>query len=370
MTHSTHYLLVGLDGKVDWVDGRMCCLPPGSDKLLVLDVGVDPRCPREVARLSLSNSVFGPPTNLAVTPDQRLALVADSMEWRREGDNWKPSAGRCLHVLNMTTTPPRVQQTLAIGLQPSGLAINRSGTLSLVANRAGCSVSVLKISGDEVVHVRDIDLGSPAAAVSFSADGSRAYVAKMDQHRLAVLHINGTQVSYDPSEDLVTGLVPFNLAITPDGRFGLTVDMGHPNASDGHIDTVSVFDLSCVPPRCIDRITVGDGPEGMAMSPDGRHAAVAIVQGSNEPRDRWYHQSRGCVVLLAIEGEGVRLCDRLYVGALPEGLAFSPDGGTLYVGNYLAQELQLLAVGDGRLSDTGLRVALGGRPASMRAQSF
>jgi hypothetical protein len=35
--------------------------------------------PRIVASLPLMNSIFGPPTNLAITPDERLALVANSM---------------------------------------------------------------------------------------------------------------------------------------------------------------------------------------------------------------------------------------------------------------------------------------------------
>lgn len=368
MASSPHHLIVGLDAKVDWQQGHMRCLAPGRDELLILDIGSDPRAPRELARLSMSNSVFGPPTNLAVTPDQRLALVADSMDWLPAAQGWRPAPGRGLHVVDLRSRSLR--ETLQIGLQPSGLAIARDGKLALVANRAGHSVSVLAIDEDRVTPVGDVDLGTPAAAVSFSADGRRAYVAKMDQHRLGVLRIDGQRVTYDPADDIVTGLVPFNVALTPDGQLGLTVDMGHPNASDGHVDTVSVIDCLADPPRAIDRLVVGDGPEGLAMSPDGRHAAVAIVQGCNEPADRWYHHPRGAVVLLAIDGRRVRVADRITVGVLPEGLAFSPDGGTLYVGNYLDRSLQLLAVGNGTLADTGLAIALGSHPASLRAQAF
>ena len=35
------------------------------------------------------NSIFGPPTNLAITPNGQLALVADSVEWTADGSGWK-----------------------------------------------------------------------------------------------------------------------------------------------------------------------------------------------------------------------------------------------------------------------------------------
>jgi DNA-binding beta-propeller fold protein YncE len=115
---------------------------------------------------------------------------------------------------------------------------------------------------------------------------------------------------------------------------------------------------------------VEDGPEGIAISPDGRHAAVAIVQGSNNPSSVWFHHPRGQIVLLRIDGQSVTRAGAIEVGALPEGLAFSPDSRYLYVGNFLDAEMQVLAVGDHGLSDTGTRIALPGRPASMRAQSY
>lgn len=365
-----NYLLVGNDQKVTWDDGRIRFLPPGEDTLCIFDAGADPAAPELVATLPLSNSLFGPPCNLAVTPDQTLGLIADSMRWTPRDGGWRPEPGHDLHVIDLAARPPRLAQTLRIGAQPSGLAINRAGTLALVANKAGGSVSVLRIAGGAVTVLDEVDLGTPVVAVSFSADGARAFVVKTDLHRLGVLHIDGETVRHDPAEDIVTGLVPFNVVVSPDGTLALVVDMGHPNASDGHADTVSVVDLRSEPPRTIGKVMVEDGPEGIAMSPDGRHAAVAIVQGSNNPSDAWFHHPRGRIVLLRIDGMDVTRSDVVDVGALPEGLAFSPDGGCLYVGNFLDADMQVLAVRDGRLIDEGRRVKLPGRPASMRMQSF
>jgi DNA-binding beta-propeller fold protein YncE len=353
-----HLLLVGNDQKVTWDDGRIRFLAPGNDSLCVYDAGANPAAPELVATLSLPNSLFGPPVNLAVTPDQRLGLIADSMDWpaRADGAGWQPEPGRGLYVIDLQARPPAIVQRLEVGLQPSGLSINRAGTLALVANKAGRSVSVLRIAGKRAEVCGEVDVGTPVVAVSFSADGRRAFVVKTDTHRLGVLRIDESGaapiVTHDPAEDLTTGLVPFNLVVSPDGALALVVDMG----SD--------------PPRVVDRVMVEDGPEGIAISPDGRHAAVAIVQGSNNPSSVWFHHPRGQIVLLRIDGQSVTRAGAIEVGALPEGLAFSPDSRYLYVGNFLDAEMQVLAVGDHGLSDTGTRIALPGRPASMRAQSY
>jgi DNA-binding beta-propeller fold protein YncE len=54
---------------------------------------------------------------------------------------------------------------------------------------------------------------------------------------------------------------------------------------------------------------------------------------------------------------------------LPEGVVFSPDGGFLYVGNYLDQDLSVLKVDGTTVTNTGKRLALPGHPASMRGRS-
>lgn len=371
-----HYLLVGNDEKVTWDDGRIRFLAPGRDTLSIFDAGANAAAPELAATISLPNSLFGPPVNLAVAPDQRLALVADSMAWLpgEGGQGWTPAPGRDVHVIDLAARPPAVVQTVQAGQQPSGLSINRAGTLALVANKAGHSVSVLRIAAGRAEVVGEVDMGTAVVAVSFSADGRRAFAVKTDAHRLGVLHIDESgptpRVTHDPAEDLTTGLVPFNLVVSPDGALALVVDMGSATASDGHADSVSVVDLASSPPRVVDRVMVEDGPEGIAISPDGRHAAVAIVQGSNNPSSAWFHHPRGQIVLLRIDGLSVTRAGAIEVGALPEGVAFSPDSRFLYVGNFLDASMQVLAVGDDGLSDTGTRIDLPGHPASMRGQSY
>ena len=70
---------------------------------------------------------------------------------------------------------------------------------------------------------------------------------------------------------------------------------------------------------------------------------------------------------LKIDGKKVTKVGEVNVGALPEGVAFSPDGQYVYVGNFIDADLSVLRVEEGKLTDTTQRIKLPGHPASMRA---
>src|SRR5260221_2631182 len=143
-------IISGNDEKQTWdAAGKQVNHPPGNDTVSIIDIK-DRTKPRIVASLPLMNTVVGPPVNLAITPDQQLALVANSLDWVKDGDSWKGAPDNKLYVIDLTTSPPQQIATVELGKQPSGMAINKAGTLALVANRADDTVSVLSISGKEV----------------------------------------------------------------------------------------------------------------------------------------------------------------------------------------------------------------------------
>src|SRR5207248_10329280 len=136
------YMLVGVDNKIVFRDdGSLLLQAPGTDVVAIVDIGTDPENPKIVAKLPLMNSVVGQPTNLALTPDGSLAIVANSLDWVPDGANWKFVPDNKLFVIDLTTDPPALIDTLAIGKQPSGLSINPAGNLGLVTNRADNSIS-------------------------------------------------------------------------------------------------------------------------------------------------------------------------------------------------------------------------------------
>jgi DNA-binding beta-propeller fold protein YncE len=360
-------MIVGNDQKVSWdAAGKQVFAAPGEDSISIVDIGTDPGSPKVIANLDLMNSVFGPPTNLAITPDEKLALATNAMNAVREGDAWKPAPDNKVYVIDLEATPPAPIATLEVGQQPSGMAISPAGDLALVANRAGKSISVLAIDGKQVEHVGDVDMGAQVAAVAITPDGRRALAVKFPEHKVALLAIDGQTVTYD-GKDIPVGLWPYNVAITPDGALALTADNGAMGMSDGHVDTVSVIDLAAEPPRVIDKVVVGDAPEGLAISPTGQIAVAVLLNGSaGVPKDAWFANPSGKVVVLEIDGKKVTKAGEVDVGGLPEGVVFSKDGGHLYVGNYTDGDVSVLKVDGSTVTNTGHDLQLPGHPASMR----
>jgi DNA-binding beta-propeller fold protein YncE len=361
-------MVVGIDEKVLFDQGKQSFGAPGKDAVMIVDIGTDPLAPRVLASLPLMNTIFGPPTNLAITPDQGLALVANSMDWVQDGAAWKPSPDNKLYVIDLTANPPRLLETLAVGKQPSGLSINRAGNLALIANRADNSVSVLRIAGKKVSLIDTVPMGEQVAHVVFTPDGKRALAAKFPGHKIALLEVNGEKVTYN-KQDIPVGLWPYNVDVTPDGKLALSADNGASGAADGHVDTVSVIDLEASPPRVIDKVVVGDAPEGFAISPTGKLAVAVLLKGTNVPPSQWFYNRNATVVALRIDGKKVTRTNEVEVRGLPEGIVFSDDGQYVYVGNYMDRDVSILKVDGDRLVNTGKSMQLPGQPASMRGRA-
>ena len=358
------FLLVGLDNKLFFEAAGPRNGAPGTDSVAIVDLA-DPAHPRLTGTLPLPNSVAGPPTNLGITRDGRLGLVASSLLNQPKDQGFTAVPDDTLHVIDMAARPPALIETIKVGRMPSGLAINRAGTMALVANRAGKSVSVLSIEGKAVRQVAEVAVDDEAAAVVITPDGRQAFFAKNLVHKVGVLSIDGMTVTYDKKQDIPVGLGVYNLRVTPDGQRVLAANTGV--GGDGHADTVSVIDAAARPPRVLDHVTVGDGPEGFAVSPDGRHAVAVLLRGTAAVHSAWSYGTTGAVVLLSVEGGRVRVLNQVDAGNLPEGVAFSGDGRYAYVGNYVDRNLQVFRVDATKIVDTGVKLELPGQPASVAA---
>jgi DNA-binding beta-propeller fold protein YncE len=357
------FLVVGDDEKLLWDgDAKPLIAPNGKDAVLILDLA-SPENPKVVATLPLKNSVVGPPVNLDINPTNSIALVADSINVTKDGDTYKMGPDDKVYVIDLKANPPKLATTVIVGKQPSGLSFNRAGNLALVTNRVDKSISVLSVKGKEVKVIDTIDMGGIVTHVVFTPDGKHALATKFNDHKVSLLDVNGDKVTYTKL-DLLTGLYPYNVDIAPSGKIALVADAGNAGYSDGGVHTVDVVDLDAQPPRIIDRVVVGDAPEGLAFSPKGNIAVAAIYRGSNNKNAYFYHRN-GSLTVLGINGKKVTKIGDVEVGGLPEGVAFTPDGKYLFVGNYLDQDLSILKVSDTKITPVK-RFKLPGHPASLR----
>jgi DNA-binding beta-propeller fold protein YncE len=361
------FLLAGLDGKTFFQADGSVNGPNGGDGLAVIDIS-DPARPRLAHVLRLDTSVYGPPTNLQITPDGRLGLVTSPVTMRQEGEKWWAQADDRLHVVDLAAEPPALIETIRVGRQPSGLAIARSGDLALVANREGRSVSVLAIRERSVRVVAEVEVGAEAAAVALAPDGRRAFVAKNKTGMVGVLTAADGQWRHDPALDMPVGPGTYGLEVTPDGRFALSGNSGAA-PSDGRADTLALIRAGTAPPAVLDHLEVGDTAETLAISPDGRRAAVAVVKGSAAPRASPAYTPGSAAVLVAILPEGrLRYLGEAPAGAVVQGIAFDPSGAYVYIGNYTDRSLGVYRIEGDAIRDTGFRLALPGQPASLRGR--
>src|SRR5262249_41765391 len=272
-----------------------------------------------------------------------------------------------VYVIDLKADPPKLVSTVIVGKQPSGLSFNPAGNLALVANRLDKTISVLSVKGTDVKVIDTIDMGDIVSHVAFAPDGKHALAAKFNAHKIALLDVNGDKVTYNKL-DLPTGQWPYNVAVAPGSKIALSADNGNAGSSDGSVDTVSVIDLEANPPRIVDRVVVGDGPEGLAISPNGDVAVAVNLAGSNM-KNAYFYNRNGTLSVLRIDGKKVAKVGEVEVGGLPEGAVFTPDGKYLLIGNYLDQDISILKVDGTKVTDTGKRFKVPGHPASMRIGS-
>jgi DNA-binding beta-propeller fold protein YncE len=358
------YMIVGNDEKPGTdAEGKPVVNPAGNDTVVIFHLA-KPEEPTVVATLKLENSIVGPPTNLAIAPDGSIALVADSMTVADDNGTRKLAPTDKLFVIDLKANPPKLAQTLTVGKQPSGLSFSPKGDMALVANRADGTISVLKIDGANVTQTGTVPISPGVSHVVFAPDGKRALALKSPDNKVALLDIDGDKVSYNKL-DIPTYAFPYNVVVSPDSKLAFTADNGNGGSSDGSLDAVTVIDLEGAHPHAIAHVTVGDAPEGLAISPKGDLVAALNVDGSNM-KQAWFHHPNGSVSILRVQGKTVTPLATVEVGVFPEPMAFSPDGRYLYVGNNADQDFSILKVDGTSVTNTGKRFKSGGHPASMR----
>ena len=251
----------GTDGQ-----GKPVVNPTGNDAVLIVDLA-NPEAPKIVVSLPLENSIVGPPTNLAISPDGAIALVADSMTVAEDNGVRKMVPTDKLFVIDMKSNPPKLVDTLNLGKQPSGLSFNPKGDMALVANYADGTISVLKIDGTKVTQTGTVTISPGVSHVEFTPDGKHALAVRSPDNKVAVLEIDGDKVTYNQARPADLCLSVRASLSTPDSKLAITADNGNLGSSDGNMDAISVVDLEDPHPHVIAHVTVEDAPEGLTMVP-------------------------------------------------------------------------------------------------------
>jgi DNA-binding beta-propeller fold protein YncE len=350
------------DNKVRLDNGTVKIVPnPAPDTVSIIDLKASP--PRVVAEIAVPGSVVGPPLSVALTPDESLALVGASSKLD-PSDPTKTVPDTRVSVIDLKASPPAVMTTLEAGRGASGISVNRQGTLALVANRGEGTVSVFSIQGKTVTPVGKVTIADEKSGTShaaFTPDGKMALVTRDGDHKISVLKIDGTTVEYI-KRDINAGLRPYGIDISSKGDFAAVANIG---VGQGDADTVSLIDVRATPPRVVETVTVGQTPEGIKVSPDGRHVAVVVMNGSNKAKESPFYADNGRLVILRAKDMKLTKVAEAPIGHWSQGAAFSADGKTILVGNMVEKDVQVFAF-DGRSLKEVARLKVNGGPAAVR----
>jgi YVTN family beta-propeller protein len=193
---------------------------------------------------------------------------------------------------------------LAVGRSPRGVAVDPAGRYAYVANFDDDTVSKISVSGRTIVDTIAVEAGpwGVAARVDDQNDSPVVYVACYNDDSVTVI-----------DEDNQTTIInvgdgPTGLAVTPDG--------GEVYVANTNDDTVSIIDT--LTHTVIDTVTTGRAPWGIAVGADGKFVYV-----TNSDAD----------TVTVIETAD-HLIDRTYsVGDTPRGVSAPRNGTFAYVIN-------------------------------------
>jgi DNA-binding beta-propeller fold protein YncE len=345
------------------VDGVRVMVPNAPpDTVTLIDLGARP--PKIIAELRAPSSWSGPPQMIAVTPDESIALLSNSLKVN-PADPTTTTQDNKISVIDLKSSPPAIIGTLDAGLFPNGIAINAAGTLALVTNRGDSTVSIYTIAGTRVAPAGRISLQDKACAPSmpaFTPDGSTAYLTCTDTHKLAILSVTGTEVR-DTGRSVVANLRPVGIEITPKGDLAIVANIG--NGPTGGVDTLTVVDIASPNPRVVDSVAVGIIPEGLALSPKGDYVAVSLINGSSFPKSSPYHHDANILKILRLTGSRLTPVAEARVSPWCQGVAWSNDERTVVIQCMIERQIEVFDF-DGKKLTRMPSIKMSGGPASIR----
>ena len=349
------------DGRAVLVDG-VGKVGKAPDSLAVIELRDEKL--RLHSELVMPTSLVGPPASIAVLPDKKYALVTAATKLDPNDANKVISSDLISLVsLGNGRESLKVVDSIALGAGPSGLAVNREGDLALVPNRAAGTVSVVEIKGQKLTEKQKITIGdkSGPSQIVITPDGRRALLTRDGDNQISILDIKGSNVTLN-AKTIYAGLKPYSIDIDASGKYAVVGNLG---GGQGDADTISLIDLSMEPPRVVDTTTVGQTPESVSFSPNGKLIGVTVINGSNKPKSSSYY-GEAVYKLFGIQEGRLEYLSEAKGGQWLQGQAFTPDGRNVLVQDAYNQEIRLYKIDGKKVSDTGEKLKMKAAPAAIR----
>ena len=345
-----------------YIDGHLGPVE-GSDALSVIRLNKPVRDLKAVA-IGVSNSVTGPPSVVAVTPDGRYAIVIETRGQRPVGvaDPLLKDlpAGKAVTVVDLSDPDrPALGQRIEGPEAAQSVTINANGTLvAIVSKPPGPTQSPLTLY--RFLGGKLTGMTTPEVPGWVAGERLNGAVFHPRQNTLAILNATKATLSFVKLADtggklslsawgnpVAVDKQPFQVVFTPDGRYAVTNAMYYGNDVSG-TNSVPASVLSVrlaadtatgrtVVHQIVDRVISGVLSEGLAISPNGRWLATANLEQSSYPLTSSRQGFFASISLIRLEPESgllERVGTYVFDGILPESVAFDNSSRFLAVSTF------------------------------------
>ena len=290
-------------------------------------------------------SAYDPPVenSPAVPPDDSPTALAVNAE----GTSLFVACATANQVAVFDTASSNVIGRIDVPASPLGLALSKDGARLFVACAAPTStICVLDVATRRIIET--FSAGHTAMAPVLSLDEKTLYVCNRFDDDISVIDLSRQR----PVRRIRVEREPVAAAITPDGKFLVVANHLHAGTAD-HLEAqalVSVIDTALG--QVAKKIEFTPGAaflNGVAISPDGRFAAVTFVRAhywlstTEVELGRMNSSAVGVIDLSRLQTLGILLLDQTTSGAAnPWAITWVPDGKTMVVSHAGTHELSLI----------------------------
>jgi YVTN family beta-propeller protein len=260
------------------------------------------------------------PSAIAITPDGRTAYVVNTSDQAGLKDGT---------VTPITTATDQPGKPITVGIEPDAIAITPNGQTAYVANQLSGTVTPITIATN--TPGKPIKVGYEPDAIAIAPDGQTALVANEGIGQGGTVTPIATATN-QPGKPISVGVDPTEIAVTPNGQTAYVLSRGGTTISSGGASVSqagTVTPITTATGRPGKPITVSGGPTliAIAISPNGQTAYIL----ADPPAKGSVPVPLGDGLVVPIATAANDPGTPIKVGALPSGLAITPDGKTLYV---------------------------------------
>jgi len=350
----------GNDGKqVRAGDGLPMKPTPDSVSVISFSSGA---APKVIGNVAACGTILGPPLAVAVAPDYGFALTTCPQKVGADGKN---VADNHVQVIGLDDpTKPKILQTVEAGAGATAVAISHKGDIALVTGVGDDSITLFTIKDRNLTQGSQVKLDAKAEprAVFIARDGKTAWALRFGDGKATKLAIKGSALSRVADYDV--GVQPDGGALTADGRILIINDFGGVKDKTDKGATVMLDTRSG---KLIDVQEVGALPEHVAISPDGKFAAIVVGNGSATVRNaKNYDSVFGKLVIFDIAKGKLEHVSDTQLGHACQGAVWTADGKRLLVQCSVERDIRTYDFdGKAAVEKPELRLTFESRPGAM-----